>query len=77
MQEEPRVPRGQGRRATGRSRAGLTEVAFDPQTSGGLLIALPAKAAGRLISKLHAQGIGAATIVGRACPRRDAWVYLD
>ena len=58
-------------------RAGLTEVAFDPQTSGGLLIALPAKAAGRLINKLHAQGIGAATIVGRVCPRRDAWVYLD
>ena len=58
-------------------RAGLTEVAFDPQTSGGLLIALPAKAAGRLVNKLHAQGIGAATIVGRVCPRRDAWVYLD
>jgi selenide,water dikinase len=57
--------------------AGLIEVAFDPQTSGGLLIALPAKAAARLIGKLHAQGIGMATIVGRACPRRDAWVYLD
>jgi selenide,water dikinase len=57
--------------------AGLTEVAFDPQTSGGLLIALPAKAASRLLIKLHAQGIDAATIVGRACVRKDAWVYLD
>jgi selenide,water dikinase len=57
--------------------ADLIEIAYDPQTSGGLLIALPAKAAARLIGKLHAQGIGAATIVGRACPRRDAWVYLD
>jgi selenide,water dikinase len=58
-------------------RVGLTEVAFDPQTSGGLLIALPARAAARLLTKLRAEGIGAATIVGRACPKRDAWVYLD
>jgi selenide,water dikinase len=56
---------------------GMTELAFDPQTSGGLLIALPAKAAGRLLTKLHARGIEAAAIVGRACARRDAWVYLD
>jgi selenide,water dikinase len=62
----------------GRSvRAGPAEVAFDPQTSGGLLIALPAKAAGRLIIKLRAAGVAAASLVGRACPRRDAWVYLD
>ena len=56
--------------------AGLREVAFDPQTSGGLLLALPAKAAARLTRKLRAHGIKAATIVGRACARRDAWVYL-
>jgi selenide,water dikinase len=56
--------------------AGLQEVAFDPQTSGGLLLALPAKAAERLTRKLRAHGIEAATIVGRACARRDAWVYL-
>jgi selenide,water dikinase len=55
---------------------GLQEVAFDPQTSGGLLIALPAKAAGRLMRKLHANGVEAAAIVGRACAKRDAWVYL-
>jgi selenide,water dikinase len=55
---------------------GLREVAFDPQTSGGLLLALPAKSAGSLTRKLHAHGIDAATIVGRACARRDAWVYL-
>jgi selenide,water dikinase len=55
---------------------GLQEVAFDPQTSGGLLIALPAKAAGRLVRKLHAIGVKAAAVVGRACAKRDAWVYL-
>ena len=55
---------------------GLQEVAFDPQTSGGLLFALPAKAAERLTRKLRTNGISAATIVGRACARREAWVYL-
>ena len=55
---------------------GLQEVAFDPQTSGGLLFALPAKAAEGLTRKLRAKGIAAATIVGRACARRDAWVFL-
>jgi selenide,water dikinase len=56
---------------------GLSELAFDPQTSGGLLIAVPAKAGERLISRLHAHGIAAATIVGRAHARREAWVYLE
>jgi selenide,water dikinase len=60
-----------------RVREGLTEVAFDPQTSGGLLMALPPQAAGRMLLKLRAQGIGAATIVGHACARRDAWVHLE
>jgi selenide,water dikinase len=54
----------------------LAEVAFDPQTSGGLLIAVPAKAAGALLRKLRAKGIDSAAAVGRAYARRDAWVYL-
>jgi selenide,water dikinase len=45
-------------------RPGLVEVAFDPQTSGGLLIALPSADAARLVAELHASGIAAATIVG-------------
>lgn len=56
--------------------AALEEVAFDPQTSGGLLIAVPAKTAGALVKKLHAERIGAATIVGRASARQSAWVHL-
>jgi selenide, water dikinase len=55
---------------------GLREIAFDPQTSGGLLLALAPKVAERLLEKLHANGIAAATIVGRASAKRDAWVYL-
>ena len=56
--------------------AGLEEVAFDPQTSGGLLIALPAKSADRLVRTLRGAGVAAATIVGRVRPRRDGWVHL-
>ena len=56
--------------------AGLEEVAFDPQTSGGLLIALPAKAADRLVRKLRTAGVASATKIGRVQSRQDAWVHL-
>lgn len=39
-------------------------LAFDPQTSGGLLVACSQEAASGLVSKLHAAGLGDATIVG-------------
>lgn len=55
---------------------GLVEVAFDPQTSGGLLIALPETDAPDLVEKLHANGVKAATVVGSAIPFQDAWVKL-
>jgi selenide, water dikinase len=56
--------------------ADLTAVAFDPQTSGGLLIALPAKEAPRLVKALHAARVAAAAIVGSAVRRRSAAVEL-
>lgn len=56
--------------------AALVDIAFDPQTSGGLLIALPKKDAPGLIRALHAARIGAATIIGTAVPRRAASVEL-
>jgi selenide, water dikinase len=55
---------------------GLTEVAFDPQTSGGLLIAVPNAEAEALVERLHVGGIAAAAIVGRAVARQDVWVRL-
>jgi selenide,water dikinase len=40
----------------------MTQVLFDPQTSGGLLIALPAAQAEALVQTLHARGVDAAII---------------
>jgi selenide,water dikinase len=55
---------------------GLVEVALDPQTSGGLLIALPHGRASDLVARLHAEGVGAATIVAHATAREDVAVKL-
>jgi selenide,water dikinase len=54
----------------------LVEVAFDPQTSGGLLIALPAGEAPALVEELQADGIRTATIIGHAAVHQEAWVTL-
>lgn len=42
----------------------ITDILFDPQTAGGLLIALPAGDAETLLGKMHAAGIKKAAIVG-------------
>ncbi|OGI45012.1 MAG: selenide, water dikinase SelD [Candidatus Muproteobacteria bacterium RBG_16_64_11] len=41
------------------------ELLFDPQTSGGLLVALPEAGAGRLVERLAADGFGDAAVIGR------------
>jgi selenide,water dikinase len=57
-------------------REGLVEVAFDPQTSGGLLIALPESKAAGFVTRLRAAGVEAATIVGRATALQDVSVRM-
>jgi selenide, water dikinase len=52
------------------------EVAFDPQTSGGLLIAVPEREAQALVHDLLAEGVLAAVVIGEALPRGEAWVKL-
>lgn len=42
----------------------LLDIFYDPQTSGGLLLALPAEQAAPLIKKLHAQGVPHAAVIG-------------
>ena len=49
--------------------ASRQEIVFDPQTSGGLLAAVPGDEAGRLVAALHDAGVEAAREVGRVTPR--------
>jgi len=66
-----------GKVAVARSVArSLEEVAFDPQTSGGLLIALPKQNAPKLVKALRAVRISAATVVGGAVRSRKVSVEL-
>jgi len=54
----------------------LAEVAWDPQTSGGLLVALPAPDAPRLVEALAAAAVPAA-IVGAVEPHGGGpWLLL-
>jgi selenide,water dikinase len=53
----------------------LNEVAFDPQTSGGLLIAVPEREAGILVQDLLNEGVPAA-VIGEAVPHGGGWVEL-
>ena len=43
----------------------MLDLCFDPQTSGGLLMAIPEAAAKDLLARLHAAGIAEAAIIGR------------
>jgi selenide,water dikinase len=54
--------------------ADLIEVALDPQTSGGLLIAVPADRADGLVEELRAKGVDASTRVGYATTAQDTSV---
>lgn len=57
-------------------REGLVELALDPQTSGGLLIAVAKRHASQLLEELKSAGVEAATAVGYATSLQKAWVRL-
>ena len=57
-------------------REGLVEVAIDPQTSGGLLIAVAKRHAAKLVDELHGAGVKDAAAVGYATSLQKAWVRL-
>jgi selenide,water dikinase len=44
---------------------GMVDVCLDAQTSGGLLIAVPAASAGDTLRCLHEAGVGAASVIGK------------
>jgi selenide, water dikinase len=54
----------------------MIEIAFDPQTSGGLLIAVPSSEATALVAELQASGHRDAVQVGRVSERGDSPIRL-
>jgi selenide,water dikinase len=57
-------------------RPGLIEAALDPQTSGGLLIAVTKSHAEELVAALHAAGVSNAVQVGSVTARQAVSVRL-
>lgn len=57
-------------------REGLVQVALDPQTSGGLLIAVGRRHAARLLDDLRGAGVHSAVEVGYATALQKPWVRL-
>ena len=57
-------------------RPGYADIAFDPQTSGGLLIGIAGKRVGVLTRALRSRGVAVAAVVGDVVPRLEKWVYL-
>ena len=55
----------------------VQDVLFDPQTSGGLLIAVEAKAATALLGALTQAGITAASLVGEVLPGPTEKIFVD
>ena len=54
----------------------MIAIAFDPQTSGGLLIAVPDRDAISLVAALHRAGVSEACIVGKAAERSGFAIEL-
>jgi selenide,water dikinase len=57
-------------------REGLVQVAIDPQTSGGLLLAIAKRHAAKLVDDLRAAGVTDAVEVGYATSLQKSWVRL-
>jgi selenide,water dikinase len=54
------------------------DLLFDPQTSGGLLVALPESGAARFVERLVAEGSGSAAVIGRVERREHgAWILVE
>ena len=54
--------------AAGAAESDLLPFMYDPQTSGGLLVAVPAAAAGEFVQRCRGGGAGMATVVGQVQP---------
>jgi len=54
----------------------MEDICYDPQTSGGLLLAVPAEAAEACLAEMT-EAIPQASVIGRAVERKEYAVYLD
>ena len=55
----------------------IVDILFDPQTAGGLLIALPRKEAEDLVARMHAARISAAAIVGHVTAAPAGKIHVE
>ncbi len=51
-------------------------IVFDPQTSGGLMIALPEEAAHKLVKSLRRRGNSAAAVIGKVVPSGGGRIFI-
>lgn len=54
-----------------------TDICFDPQTSGGLLLALPEQEGHACVQALRENGVTEAAIIGNVREKGDAFVYVE
>jgi selenide, water dikinase len=54
----------------------LIDLCFDPQTSGGLLMAVPESAVAELLVRLHAEGMAEAAVIGKVVSAGSGRIFL-
>lgn len=54
----------------------LKMIAFDAQTSGGLLMSVPANKAESVLIQLHSAGLNTSAIIGEVTEKTDKYIYL-
>ena len=55
----------------------LKMVAFDAQTSGGLLISVPPENTEKMINDLHEAGLTSASLIGMVSEKKEKYIYLS
>jgi selenide,water dikinase len=54
----------------------MQDILFDPQTSGGLLMAVSGAKANRLLKKLHTSGVPEAAVIGEVVAEPKGWIKV-